>query len=61
MTGSLSLGFGDAPLKTLGDFVTPRHIAIIEYPAHSLFGYPGQDLVWPGVFVLVIRQLVPLL
>jgi Dyp-type peroxidase family len=34
------------------DFVTPRHIAQNEQPTHSLFGYPGQDLVWPGVLVL---------
>jgi Dyp-type peroxidase family len=34
------------------DFVTPRHIAKGEEPTHSLFGYPGQDLVWPGVLVL---------
>jgi Dyp-type peroxidase family len=34
------------------DFVTPRHIAGDMEPAHSLFGYPGQDLVWPGVLLL---------
>jgi Dyp-type peroxidase family len=34
------------------DFITPRHIAKSEEPARSLFGYPGQDLVWPGVCVL---------
>lgn len=34
------------------DFVTPRHIAGTEQPTQSLFGYPGQDLVWPGEFVL---------
>jgi Dyp-type peroxidase family len=34
------------------DFITPRHIAKTEQPANSLFGYPGQDLVWPGVLVL---------
>jgi Dyp-type peroxidase family len=35
-----------------GDFITERHIAAGTEPAHSLFGYPGQDLVWPGVLVL---------
>lgn len=34
------------------DFVTPRHIARDAEPGHSLFGYPGQDLVWPGVLLL---------
>ncbi len=34
------------------DFVTPRHIANSENPTHFLFGYPGQDLVWPGVLLL---------
>jgi Dyp-type peroxidase family len=34
------------------DFITPRHISPKEEPAHSLFGYPGQDLVWPGVLLL---------
>jgi Dyp-type peroxidase family len=34
------------------DFITPRHIAKREEPNRSLFGYPGQDLVWPGVLVL---------
>ena len=34
------------------DFVTPRHITSSEQATHSLFGYPGQDLVWPGVLVL---------
>jgi Dyp-type peroxidase family len=34
------------------DFVTPRHIASSERPTHSLFGYPGQDLIWPGVLLL---------
>jgi Dyp-type peroxidase family len=38
--------------EEIGDFVTPRHISENENPAHSLFGYPGQDLVWPGVLVL---------
>jgi Dyp-type peroxidase family len=34
------------------DFVTDRHIDATCEPAHSLFGYPGQDLVWPGVLLL---------
>lgn len=34
------------------DFITDRHIASSQQPEHSLFGYPGQDLVWPGVFLL---------
>jgi len=38
----------DAP----DDFITPRHIAESQQPEHALFGYPGQDLVWPGVLVL---------
>jgi Dyp-type peroxidase family len=34
------------------DFITERHVAAKQEPEHSLFGYPGQDLVWPGVLVL---------
>jgi Dyp-type peroxidase family len=34
------------------DFITERYIAKSAHPEHSLFGYPGQDLVWPGVFIL---------
>lgn len=34
------------------DFITDRHISDKQEPEHSLFGYPGQDLVWPGVLVL---------
>lgn len=34
------------------DFVTHRYIADNEQPTQSLFGYPGQDLVWPGVFLI---------
>jgi Dyp-type peroxidase family len=34
------------------DFVTPRHISADRIPEHSLFGYPGQDLIWPGELVL---------
>jgi deferrochelatase/peroxidase EfeB len=38
--------------EAAGDFVIPRHIASSENPTYALFGYPGQDLVWPGVLVL---------
>lgn len=31
-------------------FLTPSRIA--EYPASCLYGHPGQELVWPGEFVL---------
>jgi len=34
------------------DFITDRYISDKQVPEHFLFGYPGQDLVWPGVFVL---------
>jgi Dyp-type peroxidase family len=34
------------------DFITDRHIAALQAPEASLFGYPGQDLVWPGVFLI---------
>jgi Dyp-type peroxidase family len=34
------------------DFITDRHVAAKQQPEHSLFGYPGQDLVWPGVLIL---------
>lgn len=34
------------------DFITPRHIAATQGVNRSLFGYPGQDLIWPGVLVL---------
>ena len=35
-----------------GDYITERHIDPAEFPASALYGYPGQDLVWPGEFVL---------
>lgn len=38
--------------EVLDDFVTERHVASGTHPEHSLYGYPGQDLVWPGVLVL---------
>jgi Dyp-type peroxidase family len=34
------------------DFITDRHVAPSETPAAWLYGYPGQDLVWPGELVL---------
>ncbi len=35
------------------DFITPRHIDPTSDPLGArLFGYPGQDLVWPGELVL---------
>jgi Dyp-type peroxidase family len=33
-------------------FITERHVDASEVPATWLYGYPGQDLVWPGEFVL---------
>jgi len=38
--------------ERVDDYVTERHIAAGVEPERSLFGYPGQDLVWPGVLVL---------
>lgn len=32
-------------------FVTRRHLPRTD-PEHDLFGYPGQNLLWPGEFVL---------
>ncbi len=34
------------------DVLTARHIAPGQFPAEDLYGYPGQDLVWPGEFVI---------
>jgi Dyp-type peroxidase family len=34
------------------DFITERYIATTQFPANELFGYPGQDLVWPGVLIV---------
>lgn len=34
------------------DFITERHVAKSQEPERSLFGFPGQDLVWPGVLIL---------
>jgi Dyp-type peroxidase family len=41
------------------DFITPRHVDRSEYPAAAMFGYPGQDLVWPGEFVIGYPQTGP--
>jgi Dyp-type peroxidase family len=35
-----------------GDYITERHIDLRQVPEAWLYGYPGQDLVWPGEFVL---------
>ncbi|MFM0336858.1 Dyp-type peroxidase [Paraburkholderia fungorum] len=34
------------------DLITDRHVHDSQFPAAALFGYPGQDLVWPGEFVI---------
>ena len=34
------------------DYVEDRHIDPAQIPEAWLFGWPGQDLVWPGEFVL---------
>ena len=34
------------------DFITGRYITPEQLPESRLFGYPGQDLVWPGAFLL---------
>src|SRR5262249_13126177 len=34
------------------DFITDRHIDKASTPEAWLFGLPGQDLVWPGEFLL---------
>jgi deferrochelatase/peroxidase EfeB len=34
------------------DFITDRYIDGSDIPAAWLYGYQGQDLVWPGEFVL---------
>jgi Dyp-type peroxidase family len=35
-----------------GDYVEDRYIDVKQVPETWLFGLPGQDLVWPGEFVL---------
>src|SRR5262249_51253054 len=37
---------------SMDDFITDRHIPANQWPEHFLFGYPGQDLAWPGVLVI---------
>jgi Dyp-type peroxidase family len=34
------------------DFITNRYVRPTQTPAAWLYGYPGQDLVWPGEFVI---------
>jgi Dyp-type peroxidase family len=34
------------------DFISARYVSRDRVPECYLFGYPGQDLVWPGEFVL---------
>ncbi|MGY4346063.1 Dyp-type peroxidase family [Bradyrhizobium sp. GM7.3] len=34
------------------DFVTDRKLDVSDLPDAWLYGYPGQDLVWPGEFLL---------
>ena len=41
------------------DFITERHVDKSQFPAAALYGYPGQDLVWPGEFVIGYPQTSP--
>jgi Dyp-type peroxidase family len=41
------------------DFITERYVNRSQFPAAALFGYPGQDLVWPGEFVIGYPQTGP--
>jgi hypothetical protein len=41
------------------DFITDRYVAPSQFPASALYGYPGQDLVWPGEFVIGYPQASP--
>ena len=34
------------------DFITERYIDPAQIPEAWLYGYPGQDLIWPGEFVI---------
>jgi Dyp-type peroxidase family len=34
------------------DFITERHLDSSQIPAYWLYGYPGQDLIWPGELVI---------
>lgn len=38
--------------QDLEDFVTPRYIDPARTPEAWLFGRPGQNLIWPGEFIL---------
>lgn len=42
---------GRASLRD-GDFVTERHIPPVATPDAWLYGLPGQELMWPGEFVI---------
>jgi Dyp-type peroxidase family len=41
------------------DFITDRYVDPSQFPAAALYGYPGQDLVWPGEFVIGYPQTGP--
>jgi Dyp-type peroxidase family len=41
------------------DFITDRHVDDAEVPEASMFGYPGQYLVWPGELVLGYSRTSP--
>ena len=41
------------------DFITDRYVDRSQFPAAALYGYPGQDLVWPGEFVIGYPQTGP--
>jgi Dyp-type peroxidase family len=45
--------------KGPSDFITDRHVDASEFPAAAMMGYPGQDLVWPGEFVIGYPQTGP--
>jgi Dyp-type peroxidase family len=38
--------------EAAGDFVTDRRMDPSDLPDALLFGYPGQDLIWPGELIL---------
>jgi Dyp-type peroxidase family len=38
--------------EAANDLLTERHVDPSQFPANALYGYPGQDLVWPGEFVI---------
>ena len=52
-TASRSLAFADAHQADPDDFFTASPLSRRgQFPAFALYGYPGQDLVWPGEFVI---------